>query len=154
MMNRKWVGIALLCLIQPAIAANYKWKDEAGKVHYGATPPAGVQAEEIRTQGPSSSQAQEINKFKAQQKQEEQTKQAQLEAEQKREQILEKKRIWKANCNAAKQKLASLEQKPKVRKQDAYGNLVIIPSVELKRSIKDAKQEVDLYCTPPSFENE
>lgn len=152
MMTRKWILLVALCVTQASFAANYKWTDESGRVHYGSQPPAGVKAEQIRSVGPSSTQAQEIERFKN--KQAEQVKQLKLSEERQAEldKIKEQKQVWKANCNTAKRNLVSLENKPKVRKRDAYGNLVVIPEADLKKSIKDAKEAVDLYCNPPKFE--
>lgn len=44
---RRIPAVLLLCLIaQPVLAGNiYRWVDAQGQVHYGETPPSGVQAE-------------------------------------------------------------------------------------------------------------
>lgn len=138
-----------------SFATNYKWKDANGQIHYGQNPPAGVQAEKLKTAPKSSSTAQqEIDDFKAKQEAETQAEKKKVLAEKRRAQKLEQKRIWKANCNAAKTKLTSLLEKPRVRKRDAYGQLSIMPEKELKRRVQDAREEVELYCNPPKPETE
>jgi len=39
--------LSLLLMTSPLSAAIYKWKDEAGQVHYGSTPPQGTAAQRM-----------------------------------------------------------------------------------------------------------
>lgn len=39
--------LSLLLMTTPLSAAIYKWKDEAGQVHYGSTPPQGTPAQRM-----------------------------------------------------------------------------------------------------------
>jgi len=41
------VAISLLLMTTSLSAAIYKWKDEAGQVHYGSTPPQGTSAQRM-----------------------------------------------------------------------------------------------------------
>ncbi|MDX1656841.1 MAG: DUF4124 domain-containing protein, partial [Candidatus Competibacteraceae bacterium] len=46
-MLHKLLILTVLLAPLPAQADIYKWRDEAGKVHYGAVPPPGVELEVI-----------------------------------------------------------------------------------------------------------
>ncbi len=150
MIKHKIFTLALLCCMPVAMAANYKWTDEKGQTHYGQRPPAGVEAEKIKSSSASSSAQQEIDQFKSKQEAELKEQQLSLEEEEKRMQEKEERKIWRANCKAAQVKLASLEEKPKVRKRDTYGNVSVLPEKKIQQHIKQAKEEVELYCNPPS----
>ncbi|HET9843389.1 MAG TPA: DUF4124 domain-containing protein [Gammaproteobacteria bacterium] len=136
----------LLCVIGVAEGATYKWKDQNGQTVYGASPPPGVQAERIHTAPPSSSSDEEIKAFQQRQQQElESAKKAEFEANIAKEKEQEQK-IWQVNCNAAKNKLLSLKEKPRVRQPDSSGQLAVIPEEEVALKIKQAETEVQVYC--------
>ena len=40
-------AVSLLLMTSPMSAAIYKWKDDAGQVHYGSTPPQGTPAQKM-----------------------------------------------------------------------------------------------------------
>lgn len=140
-------GALLFILIQGcAWGSNYKWVDEQGHTQYGQTPPNGVAFEEVKASKASSSQKAEISAFESQQAKEEEEKSKAEEALKTAEQESAEKRVWQANCTAAKVKLKSLQEKPKVRKVDAYGNLSLIPENDLQNKIDQSQKEVALYC--------
>lgn len=151
-----------LCFIGAAFGASYKWKDQNGQTVYGASPPPGVEAERIHTAPPSSSSEAEIKAFQQRQQQEQDAaKKAEIEANIAKEKAEEQK-IWQVNCNAAKNKLLSLKEKPRVRQPDRYGQLAVLPEEEVALKIKQAETEVEVYCnrskestiTPPNTQDQ
>lgn len=52
------------------------------------------------------------------------------------------------NCAIAKNKIAALTLKPRVRKMNDQGELVVLSPEDLKAEIEKTRQEVEKYCGP------
>ncbi len=140
-----------LLFLGSASASTYKWVDEYGNTHYGQTPPPGVQAQQITPVKASSSAADEIKAIHEKKRQKAESLQAEQERTQQQKLQEERDRVWKANCLAANTKLKSLDRE-RVRKTDAQGQRALMSDVEIEAQRLKAKQEVELFCNPPKFD--
>jgi hypothetical protein len=137
-----------------AAMAQYKWVDKNGKVQYGDTPPAGVNATALRAPAPSGSPsepkkqgarshpasiAEKDAEFRKRQheaeKDREKQTQARQEAEEKRE-----------NCARAKENLRMLET-GRVTRMDANGERYFLNEAQISQETAKARQEAQQSCS-------
>lgn len=102
--------LALLLLAAvPASAANYKWKDAAGNVHYGQFPPSGVKAERIGSTpahpAPAPAAKSPQQRLEELEKRQEEERKREADATRKQKDAAQRK----ANCEHARKNIERLE---------------------------------------------
>jgi hypothetical protein len=142
--------IFLLLMSFNSYADLHKWVDADGKVHYSdEAPPPNVKAETLRTSpendtGASSpvstktiyEQEAEINKErKAKEKAAQEAAKLQKEAD-----------IKKSNCELSRNRLATLQNAPRIFTIDANGERSYMDDSTRQKNISDATTEVSKYC--------
>lgn len=130
--------------LSPAVHAEtfYKWKDDSGVWAYGAHPPPGVQAIEIKT---TSTKARPSDTASGQAEQAVASGGGgTLEVE-----IEKKAKNAKRNaeyCETATANLEALSSKAVIRRRDAEGNITTISEKERQEEIDKAKLAQERYC--------
>ncbi|MGD9592475.1 MAG: DUF4124 domain-containing protein [Candidatus Berkiella sp.] len=140
-MNTKLSLILATCLL-PLIAnaTVYEWQDAQGETHYGQEP-GNVDAKIVKPNvAPVKTQntAPQVEAKKEEpKKSEEQTKQ-----------VMDPKEIeaLKINCERAKTHLQEMESKPRIKLQDAKGNVVFLTDEQRTQEIIKTKAAVEKYC--------
>jgi hypothetical protein len=148
-MKANIVVISMILVSPLACAAVYKWTDSNGEVHYTQTPPAQGKVTKLPPPpGPSSS-------AKDEQKHVEDMQKKMIDAEQKAqtdkvnaEKNAIEERTRAINCQRAKDKLAKLEAKDRIRKETAAGKSEILSPEEKDVEIVQTKASVEEYCSP------
>jgi hypothetical protein len=137
--------LLLLLLAGNASAAMYKWVDEDGNTHYTQSPPPGdIQAETIGPPPKVNTKEAVEQLQEQQQKLEEISKQKQeaIEAQSKADEELARK---KANCELARERLASYTE-PRVKFVQADGSRVRATEEERQEQIKISQEMIDEFC--------
>jgi len=141
--------IALLVL--PALSAwaeqVYRWVDENGVVHYGATPPEGKTAEErplryIRNPDPAAAEAAQ-KRWSEQQKQREKAGQeAATQGAQSAAERAERSR----GCQAAREIISRLQSAPATRYRQEDGSYRMYTPDEIAQKVAEAREREREYC--------
>jgi hypothetical protein len=149
---------ALLCAVGIAFAATalaqqYKWVDQDGKVRYGDTPPPGVQATPLKPppSGPAAAApAPAAKKDGAKDLSPEAAfRKRQLERQEKDEKAAkeradaETKRI---NCEQSQASLRSLQSGQRITTSNAAGERVFIDDAERAKEIERTQRAVNEWC--------
>jgi hypothetical protein len=148
------VGVAtaaiLLACSGIALAQQYKWVDQDGKVRYGDVPPPGVKAQRLKppASGPSPSSAASAKGEKPlspeaayrkrqedAQKQRDKEEQAGQEASAKRE-----------NCARAQESLRTLESGQRIVRTDSKGERYYLEDAQIAQETARARQLVKESC--------
>lgn len=119
----------------------YRWTDESGIVHYGSTPPSGVEATKVKTYGskanrgttpanPSTDAAASGNLPPE-------------EAERRRKVADAQKKA----CDEEKSRLELLNQPTRLRMKDAEGNTRVLSQDEVMQEIEVSKKFIQDYCS-------
>ena len=150
-MKKALLIIASIGFAATALAQQYKWVDENGRVRYGDVPPPGVKATPLRPPPPGvSSQAPAAKKdgdrplspeaaFRKRQedaaKERDKQSKADQEAQQKRE-----------NCLRAQDALRTLETGQRVARTDAKGERYYLADALVAQETARARQSVREWC--------
>jgi hypothetical protein len=157
-MPKMLLALLLFILANSALGATvYKWVDDQGGTHYGATPPPDRKAEEIHpkssapaagagdAQHPQESwqdQEREFLRRRAQRK-EDQWQKEQAEARAKQEEAARKE-----SCIAARGNLQILRQGRPVYQLDEKGERKYLTDAERKAQIEQSQRDIERYCPP------
>lgn len=157
-MPKMLLALLLSVLASSAVGATvYKWVDERGGTHYGASPPPDRKAQEIHPtssapapgatdpQHPPKSwqeQEREFRQRRVEQK-EDQWQKEQAEAKAKQEE-----RARKESCIAARGNLQILKQRRPVYQVDEKGERKYLDDKERKAQIEQSQKDVERYCPP------
>lgn len=138
-------SLALLPLSGSFAETFFKWQDETGTWVYGAHPPAGVEAIEVKTTIGRASAAKEEENSDQEDEEEaaNEDKEGQLYVET-RPQIPEEKR--QQLCTQARGNLEALSSKAVIRQRDAEGNLVELSEEGREKEADKARMAIDEYC--------
>jgi IS5 family transposase len=141
-----------LALAVPALAQQYKWVDQDGKVRYGDLPPAGVKATPLKAPtapaaAPASAAAgkaaeKPLSPEEAFQKR----RKDQAEAEQKAEKERAEADAKRGNCDSARVNLRQLESGQRLSTTDAKGERAYMDDAQRAREIERARKMVSDWC--------
>jgi len=128
-----------------AMAQQYKWMDANGKVHYGDTPPPGVQATRLKPPPAGASaptaapkvnpEAAFRNRQQERQKSDEKSAKERADAETKR-----------VNCEQSQGALRSLQSGQRISSTNAAGERVFIDDAERAKEIERTQRAVNDWC--------
>lgn len=153
MVNKALTGtlLILLSLISSiAVADAYRWTDENGQIIYSQQPPTNQNATQIKAPPPPASSATTektsaqklIDTEKAAEKKAKEQQQAaridKITAEEKQ-----------ANCVKAKQQLANLQLKNRVKMISPDGQATMLSEQQKLAEIAKTKEAIKAYCTGP-----
>lgn len=138
-------------LLWPALAAQaeqvYRWVDENGVVHYGATPPPGKSAEERElryTRNPDPAAAEAARKRWSAQEQE--RRQAEEKSAEGGAQDAVDSAERASNCQAAREIIARLESAPATRYRQDDGSYRMYTADEIAQKVSEAREREREYC--------
>ncbi|MDF1822513.1 MAG: DUF4124 domain-containing protein [Alcanivoracaceae bacterium] len=142
--------IAALAVLAAAPAAHadkfYKWVDEDGVTHYGATPPENDDTEEVRTYNSASSdQGQSIKRLQ-QSREAAAAERAAREREQEeaRREKQEPDAVLKERCETYRNNLKLLQERPVVRTRDPdTGEETVLTAEERQARIDNIKTQLE-----------
>lgn len=142
--------IAALAVLATAPMAHadkfYKWVDEDGVTHYGATPPEDGDTEEVRTYNSASSdQAQSIKRLE-QSRQAAEAERARQEREQQeaRREKEEPDEVLKERCAQYRENLKTLQDRPIVRTRNPdTGEESVLSAEERQERIDNIKKQLE-----------
>ena len=122
----------------------YKWQNDEGSWVYGAHPPAGVEAIEVKTNiGRPSRSETPAAAATAETPAQASGAAPQLEAET-RPDIPDAQR--KQYCTQGRQNLEALSSKAVIRQRDAEGNVTVLSDEDREAEIEKARRAVEKYC--------
>jgi hypothetical protein len=135
------VGLAFAAT---ALAQQYKWVDQDGKVRYGDTPPPGVQATRLKPPpaGASAPAERKVspettfrNRQQERQKNDEKSAKERADAETKR-----------ANCEQSQASLRTLQSGQRITTTNAAGERVFIDDEQRAKEIERTQRAVNDWC--------
>lgn len=143
---RKYLFVLTMLYGANAGAELNKWIDEQGRVHYSDRPPAGVEATPVRAAPPPASAPAPSKSYV--EREAELRKASQSQAETSASSALQQANaeIEKANCNAARQTLRSLQQEGRIVEFDAQGERRYLEDDERQRRIAEAQADIGKSC--------
>ena len=132
-----------------AVAQQYKWVDENGRVRYGDVPPAGVQATPLRAPATgSAAPSPEANNTRAltpeqefRKRQEDAQKERDMQA--KADQDAQVKR---ENCSRAQDALRTLESGQRISRTDSKGERYFLDDAQIAQETAKARESVGQWC--------
>ncbi|MBT8148999.1 MAG: DUF4124 domain-containing protein [Pseudomonadales bacterium] len=142
----RWLGYACLCssLLLGSLASHaetyFKWINDNGSWEYGAHPPPGKQAIEIKT-----SVTKALQKSQATANGEGASGKSTLEMEFEEKQKATRKRNTEY-CATARSNLEALSSKAVIRRRDAEGNVTVVSEQERNEEIGKAEVAIERYC--------
>lgn len=159
MMKRLSVFCAALAFATAAVAQQYKWTDQDGKVRYGDVPPPGVKATRMKpptggaAPAPAAAATKDAKKdakkdekpltpeqaFQKRQKE-------QREADEKAAKDRSTADARRANCDSAQAQLAQLQSGQRVARTDAKGERAFIEDDQRAGEIARAQRGVAEWC--------
>jgi hypothetical protein len=151
------LGALALCFAATAIAQQYRWVDQNGRVQYGDTPPPGVKATPMRgPSGPAAPSAPADAASKAAParpltpaEQEAAYRKRQMDAQKAadKEASVERDAATKReNCSRAQAYLRSLESGQRQVRVDAQGERYYLEDAEIARETTKTRQDVQRLC--------
>jgi hypothetical protein len=139
------LGVALA---SPSLLAEmYKWVDDQGQVQYSQSPPPGRPAQTVKPPPKVDSKAareklkQQLQDFEVRGDK----RQEQAEADQKTQKQADER---KAACEAARERLATLEGKPRILQYAEDGSSKRLSEEERQAGIAEARKKVEKHCAP------
>jgi hypothetical protein len=153
-MKRTFLLVALLAAAAGASAQQYKWVDRNGRVQYGDTPPAGVNATALRApsgraalapasadaaarKGPLTAAEQDAA-FRKRRENAEKDREKQAQADQRAQEKRE-------NCENARAAARSLES-GRVSRTNAQGERYFMEDAEIQREMERARRAIQQEC--------
>jgi len=140
------ISIILALTTSTAAAAMYKWTDADGSTQYGQYPPAGVQAERVKTSPQPASQPQPAPSPQQRLKELEQQQQKQSEKEIEAAAEKQKAETIKKNCEIAKNNLAGLQMGGHRLTRLPDGSYTRLSEEERLSRVADAEKHIKEYC--------
>jgi hypothetical protein len=140
-------AMLLLATASQAIAAMYKWVDEDGNVHYSQQPPPGASRERVAPPPPPPTGAGAPSERLQQQLDalDERKAQEQEAASERAERTLSAAER-SARCQQARNTLATLQSRGRVRMRDAQGVYTRLDETERQAAIERAQQQIAEFC--------
>lgn len=147
-----------LSLSATALAQQYKWTDQNGRVQYGDTPPPGVKATRLRGSSapapasPASAakkDAKDSGKPLTPAEQEAAYRKRQADAQkadEKQAQEAQNEQARRDNCNNSRQQLAELESGQRIARTDAKGERYYLEDEQRSAEIARARKLVGDWC--------
>ena len=142
-----WVTLGVALASPGLLAEMYKWVDDEGQVQYSQSPPPGRPAQTIKPPPKVDSKAardklkQQLQDFEVRGDK----RQEQAEADQKtQEQAGERK----ADCEAARERLAKLAGKPRILQYAEDGSSKRLTEEERQAAIAEARKKIEEHCEP------
>jgi hypothetical protein len=147
-MKRLFIGMAALALAAAALAQQYKWIDENGRVRYGDTPPPGVKATPIRgPSGPAPAAATKGEKDKLspeaafRKRQEDAAKDREKQAQSEEQLALKKE-----NCARAQESVRQLESGQRIARTDSKGERYYLEDADIAKELARSRQAMQQAC--------
>jgi hypothetical protein len=137
-----------LCSTQ-ATAASYRWVDENNHVHYSDQPPGNHKTAKLLPSASNTSATstpaagKTLVERAADLKKSQQTKQKDADKATQKQAMEE---TIKANCAAAQQNLATLQNSPRLTVYSANGERSFLTDEQLQERIAQAQQQISDYC--------
>ena len=143
--------LMLAALAGGAVAQQYKWVDENGKVRYGDVPPAGVQATPLRAPATgSAASAPQANKDAAKALTPEQAFRKRQEDAQKERDMQAKAdqdaQLKRENCSRAQDALRTLESGQRISRTDSKGERYFLDEAQIAQETAKARESVGQWC--------
>lgn len=141
------LSVMFFLISSSAMAEVFKWTDEQGNVHYGARPPTGQSANQVRIDA-----APPADPY-LQQRRENMMKQLDANAEERQEKkkqqakTAKEKAEKKKRCQNARSRLSMLEGHGRVYTTDANGERSYYSSEQLERNREQARRTVREHCS-------
>jgi hypothetical protein len=146
-------ALAGLAFAGAALAQQYKWVDQNGKVQYGDAPPPGVKAQRLKppTSGPAPAAAAKPDDkagkglspeaaFRKRQEDAEKDRQKQAQDEQ-------AETARRENCARAKEQLRQLETGQRIARTDSKGERYFLDESQTAQELAKARQSVQQWCS-------
>lgn len=163
LMKNVLVLLAAMSLAGAALAQQYKWVDQDGKVRYGDSPPPGVKATPLRpppppaSPPPSSGKAGAVAKdAKAAPKgpltpaeQEADYRRRQIEAQkaqEKDQKAAQEAQAKRDNCARAQEQLRLIESGQRIARTDAKGERYFLDDAQIAQEAVKGRQSVSQWC--------
>ncbi len=148
MRNKRHISsifIASFCLlVQSSLYAGvYKWVDEKGQVHYGEHP-GNTGAEKVTIRQNETTKPRPVDKAEETGKSGKKDKDQQAEAPM--VEIEPSKKEKRKYCNEAKQDLAAINSRGRVREINEKGEYIYLSEPERQERISDAKKKQREFC--------
>ena len=151
-MERLFVAVLAFAFAAAALAQQYKWVDQDGKVRYGDVPPPGVKAQRLKppaggpAPAPAAKKADKGEKAlspEAAYRKRQEDAQKEREKEAQSEQQAAAKR---ENCERAQEALRSLESGQRISRTDAKGERYFMDDAQLAQETARARQLQQQSC--------
>ena len=139
---KKYLFVFLFLTAANADAELNKWVDEQGKVHYSDRPPVGVDATKMRSASPPASAPAPSKSYVEREVELRKARQSQAETAASSALQQSNAEIEKANCNAARQTLRSLQQEGRIVEYDEQGERRYLEDDERQRRIAEAQADI------------
>lgn len=142
---RPLAAVTLLLMAAPLFAQNsvYRWTDESGIVHYGATPPLGVEAELVKA-GTSNSPGEDESSTATPGAEGEA---AQGEAAAPEVKLSPEMQARKDTmCKEERERLASLQKPGRIRMKAPDGSIKYLSMEEVQAEINTTKKVIEDTC--------
>lgn len=134
------IAACALSSASTVMAAEYwRWKGEDGVIHYGSTPPKGVEAEKVVTYGGVSKSANTNTNSQSNGDTAEDT-------EPKVELTPEMQALKKERCEEERKRLAVFEKPGRIRMKQADGSTKYLSVEEIQKEIATTKQVIADTC--------
>ena len=149
-MKSAFLLLGLAAIAGLAIAQQYKWVDENGRVRYGDVPPAGAKATPLKppASGPAPAPAAAGKDAKAltpeqayRKRQEEAAKDRQSQAKAEQDAAVKRE-----NCERAQASLRTLESGQRISRTDSKGERYFLDEQQLAQETSRARQSVQQWC--------
>lgn len=144
-MKRILLAAAILAFSGTALAQQYKWRDENGRVRYGDVPPPGVNATRLRPPpAPSSTPA--AKSFK---ERDAEFRKRQQEAEKEREkqqQTAENASAKREGCQRAQEYIRTIESGQRISRTDSRGERYFLDDAQRAQELAKAREAAQQSC--------
>ena len=147
-MERLFVAVLAFAFAAAALAQQYKWVDQDGKVRYGDVPPPGVKAQRLKP--PADAAGKAANKgplTPAEQDAEYRKRQADAQKSRDKEDQAQRDAAAKQdNCKRARESLAALESGQRVSRYTAEGERYYLDDSQRDAETARARESVNSWC--------
>lgn len=141
------VAVLMLASVSQALAAMYKWVDQEGNVHYSQQPPPGASRERVAPPPPPPTGAEaESERLQQQLDALDERKAREQEAANERTERTLSAAERSARCEQARNTLATLQSRGRVRVRDAQGVYTRLDETERQAAIERAQQQIAEFC--------
>lgn len=147
MITTKLILAASALLLSSSLFASsmYRWVDDNGVTHFGERPPAGTQAEEMRSYAPaSSSQDDAIEKLEQRREQNRQQKAREQQKSSGDDDIARYAEAKKQACDQHRENLETLNNTHKIRRlNEATGEQEVLTPEQRKQLVQETQQALE-----------